>query len=98
MFNLINVTRIANANVEKGKIAGIFAMFTVLGSIIGPVIGGFAGEYFGIQAVFLIFIPLYLGLALKLSFKHHPQPSSQKGDHLSTVSIKKESSDVFQEV
>jgi len=98
MFNLINVTRIANASVEKGKIAGIFAMFTVLGSIIGPVIGGFAGEYFGIQAVFLIFIPLYLGLALKLSFKHHPQPSSQKGDHVSMVSIKQESADVFQEV
>ncbi|MFZ4525369.1 MAG: MFS transporter [Chlorobium sp.] len=71
MFNLVNVTRIANAHVDKGKTAGIFAMFTVAGSIIGPVIGGFAGELFGIWSVFLLFIPLYLALAVKLSVRQH---------------------------
>ncbi len=71
MFNLVNVTRIANAHVDKGKTAGIFALFTVAGSIIGPVIGGFSGELFGIWSVFLMFIPLYLALAVKLYKRQH---------------------------
>jgi MFS family permease len=68
MFNLINVSRIAEANSEKGKTAGLFAMFTVSGAIIGPVIGGFAGGLIGTSAIFLIFIPIYLVLALKFFF------------------------------
>jgi predicted MFS family arabinose efflux permease len=68
MFNLVNVTRIANANTEKGKSAALFSMFTMLGAIIGPVIGGVAGELLGSWSVFLIFIPLYLLLALIIQF------------------------------
>jgi len=68
MFNLVNVTRLANANAEKGKTAAVFSMFTMLGAIIGPVIGGIAGELFGTYAVFLIFIPLYMAFALKIHF------------------------------
>ncbi|NTW68839.1 MAG: MFS transporter [Chlorobiaceae bacterium] len=68
MFNLVNVTRVANANTEKGKSAALFSMFTMLGAIIGPVIGGVAGELLGSWSVFLIFIPLYLLLALVIQF------------------------------
>jgi predicted MFS family arabinose efflux permease len=64
IFNLVNITRIAHANVSKGGSAGIFALFSVSGSIIGPVIGGFAGEHFGTSNVFFTFVPLYLALAL----------------------------------
>ncbi len=69
MFNLVNVTRVAHANAEKGKTAAVFSLFTMLGIIIGPVIGGLAGEFFGTRFIFLIFIPLYLTLAIILYFR-----------------------------
>ncbi|MEI7747891.1 MAG: MFS transporter [Chlorobiaceae bacterium] len=92
MFNLVNVTRIAHADVDKGKTAGFFAMFTVAGSIIGPVIGGFAGELFGVWSVFLIFIPLYLALAVKL-YGSQQVPSAVSGDVFMLQSVNKEYSD-----
>ena len=75
MFNLVNVTRVANANAEKGKTAAVFSLFTMLGVVIGPVIGGFAGELFGTWSVFLVFIPMYLafGVMLHLRKDHSPQ-------------------------
>jgi predicted MFS family arabinose efflux permease len=71
MFNLVNVTRIARTDVGKGKIAGVFSVFTVLGSIIGPVIGGIAGEWIGGWSVFLVFIPFYLILGYRICFRHN---------------------------
>ncbi|MEI7789363.1 MAG: MFS transporter [Chlorobiaceae bacterium] len=66
MLNLVNVTRVAKANAEKGKTAAVFSMFTMLGAILGPVIGGISGELFGTWSVFLAFIPLYLALAIRI--------------------------------
>ena len=68
MFNLVNVTRVAHANSEKGKTAALFSMFTMLGVIVGPIIGGVTAELFGSWSVFLLFIPLHLLLALKIHF------------------------------
>ncbi|MEI6757925.1 MAG: MFS transporter [Chlorobium sp.] len=68
MFNLVNVTRAAHANSEKGKTAALFSMFTMLGVIVGPIIGGVTAELFGSWSVFLLFIPLHLLLALKIHF------------------------------
>ena len=69
IFNLVNITRIAKANVAKGGSAGIFALFSVSGSIIGPVLGGFAGEHFGTGNAFLIFVPLFFALAIMIYFR-----------------------------
>lgn len=79
MFNLVNVTRVANSNTEKGKSAALFSMFTMLGAITGPVIGGVAGELFGSWAVFLIFIPPYVLFALLLQFSRQAQESAEIG-------------------
>ena len=76
IFNLVNITRIAHANVAKGGSAGIFALFSVSGSIIGPVIGGFTGEHFGTSNVFFTFVPLYLALALMLYISTAVQQSA----------------------
>lgn len=73
MFNLVNVTRIAGTDVGKGKAAGIFSVFTVIGSIAGPLLGGVAGELIGAWAIFPVFIPLYLMLGYRLCVHQNPQ-------------------------
>ncbi len=74
MFNLVNVTCVAHANAEKGKTAAVFSLFTMSGIIIGPVIGGLAGEFLGTRSIFFIFIPLYLTLAIIFSFRKEKEP------------------------
>jgi predicted MFS family arabinose efflux permease len=69
MFNLVNVTRVANADADKGKSAAVFSLFTMLGVILGPIIGGLAGQFFGSWSVFLIFIPIYILLLAILCFR-----------------------------
>ncbi len=69
MLNLINVTRIGNTNTKKGKVAGVFALFTVTGMMLGPILGGFIGRVFGLQAIFLVLIPLFIILGVKIYFK-----------------------------
>lgn len=66
MLNLINVTRVSNIDGKKGKVAGVFSFFTVTGMIIGPILGGFIGSAFGLQAIFLALIPLFFILLLKI--------------------------------
>lgn len=75
MFNHVNVTRVAHANAEKGKTAALFSLFTMLGIVIGPVIGGLAGDFLGTWSVFLVFIPIYLafGVILHGRKEHSPQ-------------------------
>ncbi|NTW52944.1 MAG: MFS transporter [Chlorobiaceae bacterium] len=76
IFNLVNITRIAHANVAKGGSAGVFALFSVSGSIIGPVIGGFTGEHFGTTNVFFTFVPLYLALSLMIYIRSTARKTS----------------------
>ncbi len=61
---LINITQVGNIEGEKGKIAGIFSFGNGIGAIFGPMLGGIIGDTFGIQAIFLAFIPLFGALAL----------------------------------
>lgn len=69
MLNIINVSRLANIDAKKGKIAGFFSLFTMAGGILGPILGGFIGSIFGLQTIFLVLIPLFFILGLKIYFK-----------------------------
>ncbi|HEY3491221.1 MAG TPA: MFS transporter [Candidatus Deferrimicrobiaceae bacterium] len=69
MFNLVNVTRIGATPGRKGKVAGLFALFTVGGSILGPIAGGYIGKAFGPGAIFPAFIPLFLAFGLRLHLR-----------------------------
>jgi len=60
MTNLITYSRIGEIEGEKGKISALFAACTGLGATLGPILGGFIGEIFGIQAIFLAFIPMFV--------------------------------------
>lgn len=64
LITLITFTQIGNIDGEKGKIAGIFSFGFGMGSIIGPTVGGIIGDAYGVQTIFLSFIPLFGALAL----------------------------------
>lgn len=64
LITLITFTQIGNIDGEKGKIAGIFSFGFGMGSIIGPTVGGIIGDAYGVQTIFLAFIPLFGALAL----------------------------------
>jgi MFS family permease len=69
MSNIINVSRIANIDTKKGKVAGFFTLFTITGAMLGPILGGFVGAVFGLQAIFWVLVPLFFILGLKIYFK-----------------------------
>lgn len=64
LITLITFTQVGNIEGEKGKIAGIFSFGHGTGAIVGPTLGGIIGDAFGVQSIFLAFIPLFGALAL----------------------------------
>lgn len=64
LITLITFTQVGNIEGEKGQIAGIFSFGFAMGSILGPTLGGMIGDIFGIQVIFLSFIPLFVVMAL----------------------------------
>ncbi len=64
LITLINFTQVGTIEGEKGKIVGIFSFGQSMGVIFGPAIGGIIGDAFGVQAIFLSFIPLFCALAV----------------------------------
>jgi MFS family permease len=68
-LNLINVTRLGNLSGKKGKISGVFSLFSVAGSISGPILGGIIGSLFNLQTIYLILIPLFILLLIRVYYK-----------------------------
>lgn len=60
LISLIKFTDIGSINGEKGKIAGLSTFTGCFGSILGPLFGGIIADIYGIQNMFLAFIPLFL--------------------------------------
>ncbi len=69
MINIVNVARIARSGHKKGKVAGFFSLFSMGGGMAGPVIGGFIGTVYGLQATYLCLVPVFLALGLYLKLK-----------------------------
>jgi predicted MFS family arabinose efflux permease len=69
LMNLSSLTRIVDVAGEKGKIAALFSLSIAIGSIFGPVLGGFVGELMTVQAAFympvLLLTPVLLVLAVR---------------------------------
>lgn len=63
LIALINLTQVGNIEGEKGKIAGVFSLGNGIGAIFGPTFAGIIGDVWGVQAIFLAFIPLFGVLA-----------------------------------
>ncbi|SMC29937.1 Predicted arabinose efflux permease, MFS family [Andreprevotia lacus DSM 23236] len=68
MLQTVNVSRFAHigARAGRGSIAGINAFVGPSGSFAGSVIGGALGAWCGLQAVFLLFVPLFAMLGWRL--------------------------------
>jgi len=62
------------AQLGHGRIAGLAVLAGPGGSLAGSVLGGVLGEWFGLQPLFLLFVPLFLGFLLRPS-PQHPQPA-----------------------
>ncbi len=64
LISLITFAQVGNVDGEKGKIAGIFSFGFAIGSIIGPTLGGIIGDAYGVQTIFMSFIPIFGALSL----------------------------------
>lgn len=61
--NLVTSARIGQFSGNKGKIVSVFAAAVGAGISVGPMLGGVVGSFFGVAAIFLAFVPLFLLLA-----------------------------------
>jgi MFS family permease len=58
--NVLTIMRVSNVRGRTGQVAGFYNVSTSLGNTVGPVAGGMIGKIFGPQAVFVLFIPLFV--------------------------------------
>lgn len=66
--SLITITQVSNVEGKKGKVAGFYSISNSLGHTLGPILGGFIGRSFGVQAVFLFLVPLFIIFGLRIHF------------------------------
>ncbi|KAF0815128.1 hypothetical protein IGB42_00205 [Andreprevotia sp. IGB-42] len=68
MLQTVNISRFAaiGARAGRGSIAGINAFVGPSGSLAGSIVGGVLGSWLGLQAVFLMFVPLFIVFGWRL--------------------------------
>lgn len=66
LLQIQNLTQFARvgARLGHGRVAGFNALAGPSGGLVGGLLGGTLGSWIGLQPVFLIFVPLFLGMAL----------------------------------
>jgi MFS family permease len=79
LMTTLTFTNVGSIEGERGKIAGIFAIGTSIGAIFGPVYGGFIGDAFTVQDIFLAFIPLFAVMAVFYFVESRRIPMSVAG-------------------
>ncbi|MFZ2950787.1 MAG: MFS transporter [Desulfuromonadaceae bacterium] len=68
MVGYCGLVRLNMVEGEKGKIAALYSLSVAIGTTLGPILGGMAGETFGLQASFLSAIALFIPVMLIQSF------------------------------
>jgi len=66
--NVITIMRVSHVRGRTGQVAGFYNVSTSLGNTIGPMAGGLIGKIFGPQAVFVLFVPLFVLCAVWMCF------------------------------
>jgi MFS family permease len=59
MLTVVNYSSLSEIPGERGKMAGVYGLFSVSGMALGPFVGGFIGGAFGLRAIFLGLAPLF---------------------------------------
>ena len=67
LFNLVIATRQGLVSGSRGKTVSLFSAAIGAGASMGPMVGGQLAGWFGTSAVFLLFVPAFLGLSLLAS-------------------------------
>nr|WP_294510198.1 MFS transporter [uncultured Rhodopila sp.] len=75
LLSLITTSRAGTLPGEKGKVASLFMAAAGIGIAIGPAFGGTVAAWFGVRAVFVTFVPLYLLLAASVLGRVQKRPS-----------------------
>ena len=73
--NLTQFSRVG-ARLGHGRVAGFSALAGPAGGLVGGLLGGTLGQWIGLQKVFLVFIPLFLWLALHTRARPAPLPGT----------------------
>jgi MFS family permease len=71
MLTVVNYSALSDIPGERGKMAGVYGVFSVSGMALGPALGGVLGEAFGLRAIFLGLTPLFLLLGISRFWTRH---------------------------
>src|SRR5512133_164829 len=66
LINIVTSSCAGGMKGEKGKIASLFAASAGLGNSFGPLVSGVVAQYFSVQKVFFVFVPLLLLLGASI--------------------------------
>jgi MFS family permease len=69
LVHLINMDQLSRHALDKSKISGLYNLAQMSGGFFGAMIGGVLSRYFGLQKLFLIWIPILLVAALFLRWR-----------------------------
>ncbi|ACE86087.1 MFS transporter [Cellvibrio japonicus] len=64
LVSLIKTLQLSKVSMDKGKISGVYNLFTISGSLVGALAGSILGQYQGLPCVFLMWLPILAGLLL----------------------------------
>lgn len=65
LLQVVTLTRIARigARLGQGKVSGVHLLVSPVGALCGSAVGGLLAQHIGLQNVFLVFVPVFVGLA-----------------------------------
>lgn len=64
LINMVKTIQLSRLNVSKSKVSGVFNLFNMGGALFGAVSGGLLADWLGLSALFLFWVPVFIGMAI----------------------------------
>jgi len=87
LLNLVTTTCAGTLVGGKGRAVSLFMASASLGGASGPAMAGILAGWFGIQAAFLVFVPLYALLAGALLWRAHSRRGEDVVRHVTSPAL-----------
>jgi len=87
LLNLVTTTCAGTLVGGKGRAVSLFMASASLGGASGPAMAGILAGWFGIQAAFLVFVPLYALLAGALLWRAHSRRGEDVVGHVTSPAL-----------